>query len=146
MADIFHQVGIKADTSVTYTALTTLEGLSNWWTDTSGDTGEGGTLVFHFDEHAVEMTIVELQPNKKIRWKCTVKSGEWKDTFVTFELAETTDQVFINFSHTNWTAQTELCSHCSTKWAVFLLSLKDYLEKGKGKPFPDDIHINHNDF
>jgi hypothetical protein len=33
--------------------------------------------------------------------------------------------------------------HCSTKWAVFMLSLKELLEKGKGHPAPDDIEINH---
>ena len=145
MADIFHQIGVKADINDVYRAITALEGLSSWWTKTTGDPSEGGRLVFHFGEHTVEMTIVELIPNRKVRWRCTVESGEWKDTYVTFELAETPEQVFINFSHTDWTAQTELCSHCSTKWAVFMLSLKDYLEKGKGKPFPDDIHINHMD-
>ena len=146
MADIYHQIGVKSNVRDVYKALTTLVGLSNWWTDTTGDISEGGVLSFHFGEHTVEMTIIELVPDRTVRWLCTVDSGEWKDTYVTFELLETPDQVFINFSHTNWTAQTELCSHCSTKWAVFLLSLKDYLEKGKGKPFPDDIHINHNDF
>ncbi len=30
------------------------------------------------------------------------------------------------------------------KRAVFLLSLKDYLETGIGKPFPHDIQIDHN--
>jgi hypothetical protein len=37
-------------------------------------------------------------------------------------------------------------AHCSTKWAVFLLSLKDYLETEIDKPFPHDIHINHTAF
>ena len=36
-------------------------------------------------------------------------------------------------------------AHCSCKWAVFLLSLKDALETGKGRPFPDDIHIDHDE-
>jgi hypothetical protein len=29
------------------------------------------------------------------------------------------------------------------KWATFLLSLKDLMEKGKGRPAPDDLEINH---
>jgi hypothetical protein len=32
--------------------------------------------------------------------------------------------------------------HCSTKWAVFLLSLKALLETGAGSPFPHDTQIN----
>jgi hypothetical protein len=31
--------------------------------------------------------------------------------------------------------------YCSTKWAVFLLSLKTLCEKGVGQPYPKDIDI-----
>jgi hypothetical protein len=37
----------------------------------------------------------------------------------------------------------EFSAHCSTKWAVFLLSLKDLLEKDKGQSAPDDVAVNH---
>ncbi len=33
--------------------------------------------------------------------------------------------------------------HCSTKWGVFLVSLKWLLEKGKGAPEPNDIKIDN---
>jgi hypothetical protein len=32
-------------------------------------------------------------------------------------------------------------THCSTKWAVFLLSLKEVLETEQGKASPNDILI-----
>lgn len=146
MTDIYHQIGVKAEISDVYRALTTQDGLSNWWTETTGGISEGDVLTFHFGEHTVKMTITLLNTNRTVRWQCTVDSGEWKDTYVSFELLQTPEQVFINFAHTDWAAQTELCAHCNTKWAVFLLSLKDYLERGKGKPFPHDTHINHTDF
>ena len=31
------------------------------------------------------------------------------------------------------------------KWAVFLMSLKDVIETGTGNPFPNDIHIDHDE-
>ena len=31
--------------------------------------------------------------------------------------------------------------HCSTKWAIFLMSLKSLVETGKGQPSPDDVTI-----
>ena len=145
MADIYHQVGVKADIEKVYRVLTTLEGLTGWWTKTTGSTLENGKLYFHFNDTKIEMTIQQLLPAKKIVWRCTEKEGEWKDTLITFDLEQIDDQVFINFSHKNWAQQSSLCSHCSTKWAVFMLSLKDYLEKGKGQPFPDDVHVNHID-
>ena len=33
--------------------------------------------------------------------------------------------------------------HCSTKWAVFLMSLKSLVETGKGDPYPNDIKIDN---
>lgn len=146
MADIYHQVGVKAGITDVYNAITTLEGLSSWWTDTTGETDQGGQLNFLFNEHSVEMKILKLAPDNKVVWQCIAKDGEWKNTIITFDLVKTDEQIFINFSHTNWLEQSDLCSHCSTKWAVFMLSLKAYLETEKGQPFPVDVQINHLDF
>jgi hypothetical protein len=33
--------------------------------------------------------------------------------------------------------------HCSTEWALFLISLKSLLETGKGAPYPDDVKIDN---
>lgn len=150
MTSIHHQIGTRVDIKKVYDAITSLKGLSSWWTKTTGKTGPGEKLNFHFgvpdtDEHIIEMTIIELIPDKKVVWRCTAKEGEWKDTIISYDLIEKNEQVFINFAHSNWAEQSDLCSHCNTKWAVFLLSLKDYLETGKGRPFPDDIQINHLD-
>lgn len=146
MADIYHQIGVVTGSGEIYSALTTTDGLSSWWAPASGTSSTGGKLLFHFGEHQIEMTVRELVPDKKVVWQCTEQEGEWKDTLIEFELLDDGEQVFINFAHRDWAEQTSLCSHCSTKWAVFLLSLKDYLEKGKGRPFPEDTHINHTDF
>jgi hypothetical protein len=35
--------------------------------------------------------------------------------------------------------------HCSTKWGTFLMSLKSFVETGKGAAFPNDVHIGRND-
>jgi len=35
--------------------------------------------------------------------------------------------------------------HCSTKWATFLLSLKDWLERDEGRPVPYDVKIHVGD-
>jgi len=39
----------------------------------------------------------------------------------------------------------EFMHHCSTKWAVFLLSLRDWLERSEGRPAPYDIKIHVGD-
>jgi hypothetical protein len=52
-------------------------------------------------------------------------------------------QCYVLFSHSGWRRDDGLLPHCSTKWAVFMLSLKDLLEKGKGLPAPNDVEINY---
>jgi hypothetical protein len=37
----------------------------------------------------------------------------------------------------------EFMHHCSTKWAVFLLSLKSLVETGQGAPEPNDVKIDN---
>jgi len=47
------------------------------------------------------------------------------------------------FGHRNWREPIEFTAHCSMKWAVFLLSLRDFVETGKGRPSPDDLKIDN---
>ena len=63
-------------------------------------------------------------------------SPEWTNTEVTFELVYKQDQTFVLFKHAGWAEPVEFMPHCSTKWATFLLSLKQLLETGEGRPAP----------
>ena len=47
----------------------------------------------------------------------------------------------IAFKHQGWKEPVEFMHHCSTKWAIFLMSLKSLLETGKGLPNPHDVSI-----
>ena len=53
--DILHKVGVKGSTpEKVYDALTTIDGLSGWWTrDTTGDAGLGGVVAFRFERGGV---------------------------------------------------------------------------------------------
>ena len=146
MTTIYHQVGIKAPLEDVYRAVSTPEGVTGWWTKTSGDPEAGGELVFDFDAVTVEVKVTANTNNKSVEWTVQGDKGEWLNTRICFDLEELEDQVMVNFQHADWKQPTEMLAHCSTKWAVFLLSLKDYLETGTGNPYPNDIHINHTTF
>ena len=146
MATIYHQVGIKAPLNDVYKAIATTAGVTGWWTKTYGDPEAGGDLEFSFDGHVVKVKVTAITPGKYVEWTVGGNDGEWLNTRICFALAEQENQVMVNFQHTDWNAATEFLAHCSTKWGVFLLSLKDYLETGTGKPFPHDIPINHTVF
>ena len=61
------------------------------------------------------------------------------------ELSWKDGQTFILFKHADWKKPVEFMHHCSTKWAVFLMSLKDLLERSDGHPAPHDVKIHVGD-
>ena len=144
---IRHEIGIEASPKAVYQALTDTKKLAGWWTtDTRGSGSKVGDVVeFWFDDFCQKFEVVELQPDKLVRWKADHKGGmeEWVGTEITYSLSPKEKQCFIRFSHSGWRSDGGFLSHCSTKWAVFMLSLKDLLEKGKGNPYPHDVQINH---
>lgn len=143
--EILHEVGIAAKPDAIYQALTEVKKLAGWWTsDTRGDSKLGGTLEFWFGEHCQKFEVTALNKNELVRWKGVGdEDNEWTGTEITFTLKPEEEQCMVAFSHAGWKSDKEALPHCSTKWAVFMLSLKDLLEKGKGAAFPNDMSINH---
>jgi len=138
MPDILHRVGIDARPDAVFNALTTIEGLRSWWSNTaSGDAAQGGLIKYGF----CDMQVVATEPDKLVHWRCTRGPEEWLDTEVTFRLEEKEDQTYVVFKHANWKEPVEFMHHCSTKWATFLLSLRDFVEKSNGRPIPNDLKI-----
>jgi hypothetical protein len=57
------------------------------------------------------------------------------NTEISFQIEAEENQAFLRFTLSNWNETTDFMANCNTKWAVFLLNLKDALENGKGNPF-----------
>jgi uncharacterized protein YndB with AHSA1/START domain len=144
MVDILHRIGVTSSSpDDVYAALTTLEGLSGWWTrDTTGETEVGGVIAFRFGPGGFDMRVVELAPGKKVLWEVVDGPPEWIGSQVSFELSQAGDFTIVLFEHRGWAEPVEFMYHCSTKWAVFLLSLKQLLETGQGAPDPIDVKIS----
>ena len=142
MPDILHRVGIKATPEKVFKALSTIDGLRHWWTvETTGDTKKGGIIDFGF----CEMKVVKSEPKKIVQWKCVRGPKEWVGTEVIFRLKWKDEQTFVIFKHVKWKKPIEFMNHCSTKWAIFLLSLRDWLERSEGRPSPYDVKIHVGD-
>lgn len=150
MADIIHRVGIKAGPDHVFWALATIEGLARWWTEhTSGVAEVGNTIVFQFLNPngtvigGFEMDVLTQAPFKQVQWRCVKGPEDWVGTDVFFNLKQENEFTIVLFAHRNWRESGELMAHCSTKWAVFLMSLKELIETGKGRPAPRDIKIDN---
>lgn len=138
MPDILHRVGIDAKPEPVFNALTTIEGLRGWWSSTAvGNAAKGGLISFGF----CDMQVIAAEANRLVHWRCTSGPDEWLNTEVTFRLEWKEDQTFVIFKHANWKAPVEFMHHCSTKWATFLLSLRDLVEKSEGHALPNDLKI-----
>jgi uncharacterized protein YndB with AHSA1/START domain len=144
MVDILHKVGIKASPLDVYHALATREGLSGWWTnDTQGDGKVGGVINFRFgDRGFIDMKVLELDPANRVLWQVVGGPPDWIGTKVGFELAPDDGSTVILFKHQGWKEPSGFMHHCSTKWALFLMSLKSLVETGNGRPYPNDVHIS----
>ena len=130
--------------------LSTTEGVAGWWTkETSGESKTGGTVRVVFRSRAgdelgkMEFEVVKLAPNEAVHWRFKSGPAEWLETDVTFSLSQAGDQTVLLFGHRNWREAVDFTAHCSMKWATFLLSLKELVETGTGKPSPDDLKIDN---
>jgi uncharacterized protein YndB with AHSA1/START domain len=144
MPDILHKVGIRSSSlNQVYAALTTLEGLAAWWTsDTQGETEPGGVLRFRFGNGGFDMKVLEAHPDRRVLWQVVDGPEEWLGTTIGFDLEQRADWTIVLFKHAGWKQPVEFMHHCSTKWAIFLLSLKSLLETGEGAPWPNEIKLD----
>src|SRR4029077_4801661 len=150
MVDIIHRIGIKAPLAKVYEAVSTPKGIAGWWSDeTTGEYRQGGaiTRVFHSPEGKeigrMDFELVKLEPGKKVQWRFTAGPEEWVGTDLSCCLSRDVGQRLIGFGHLNWREAGEFMAHCSMKWATFLLSLRDLVETGKGRPSPGDLKIDN---
>ncbi|HYP91174.1 MAG TPA: SRPBCC domain-containing protein [Polyangiaceae bacterium] len=149
MVDIIHRIGIKAPLARVYEAISTVEGVAGWWTDeTSGESAPGKTINVLFRSHGdvkgkMGFEVRKLEPGRAVHWRCQSGPEEWLGTDVTFDLRQEGEYTLISFGHRNWREAVEFTAHCSMKWATFLLSLRDLVETGTGRPSPHDLKIDN---
>ena len=150
MVNIVHRIGIQSSIDQVYSAIATIKGLANWWTqEVEGESSIDGKITFRFRSNGGEllgemiMQVTHLQSPQVIKWQCLEGPPEWIGTEITFELSEQDSQTILIFGHKNWREEVEFTAHCSMKWATFLLSLREYVETGTGKPSPYDFKIDN---
>jgi len=146
MVDIAHRVGIRAPLQQVYKALASQDGVAGWWTRDVSQAD--GVLQLRFNAGGAEIGAMRLKilqqlPDQRVLWEVLAGPEEWLGTTIRFELKQEADYSIVIFSHEGWQQRVEFLHHCSTKWAVFLLSLKALLETGHGQPSPDDIKIDN---
>ena len=147
MARVKHQVGIVGDINTIFRALHEPKGLDRWWaTKTDGKPETGEVLDLHFsDVVTLSFKIVTLRADSLIHLHCVSGPGPWQDCDLTFSLKQDKDQVWVGLVHENPTASDDEFLYFTTKWPCYLLSLRDMIESGNGRPYPHDTKIHLGD-
>jgi uncharacterized protein YndB with AHSA1/START domain len=139
MQDIMHLLKIHAPSERVYEAITTAEGIRQWWTrdaaiePTVGATGEFG---FYGKRFTAKVTVEELSPAARVRWK--VANSAWPGSDIEFNLKSDGNDTTLLFAHRGFPRADEALASATMRWGFYLLSLKRYLQTGKGTPNPDD--------
>ncbi|MEB3346976.1 SRPBCC domain-containing protein [Aquimarina gracilis] len=131
---IKHLFHINTSLSKVYEAISTIEGLSNWWTiQTKGNTALNETIQFDFGgTKGPTMKVIKLEPAKEIVWQCIASPHGWKDHIYTFSLDKNEGKTRVQFSHSGWKESNDFYAHCNFTWGRYLESLRQYCETGRG--------------
>jgi uncharacterized protein YndB with AHSA1/START domain len=133
MANINHQITIKASAMKIYELISTKEGIQKWLTKEDGwkikgKENLGNTLLFYLGEHHHEMKISKLEPNKEVKWDCTVGHPEWIGTSVSFIIEGKGNENILHFAHEGWAKQTDFFKQCNQVWKGSVIDIKNVIE------------------
>ena len=134
---IIHVLDIRAKLDVVHSALSTIKGLSGWWTTAvSGASSKGGIINFRFgDVFKPDMKVLTTDPTV-INWECVSGEKDWADSVFRFSMDEAADMIRLTFvqEYSNPIGD-EKYGRFNFNWGYYLYSLKKYCETGAGLPF-----------
>lgn len=147
MALVRHRIGVRGEIGQIHESLIQPERLSGWWASKAEGSPEiGSVLRLEFSGLAsLSFSITALEAPETVVLECVDGPGAWSGSELRFDLRHDGEQTFVTLTHQNPAASDEDFLYFSTKWPVYLLSLRDLIETGSGRPYPGDIKIHVGD-
>ena len=137
-ADYQKTIRVKAYPGALFDALTSVSGLAAWWTRVTGSGDAGGELKFFFDSPEPLLMQVDLATRPtSVQWTVTDCSflPDWVGTRPTFTIIPVDgDASELQFRHHGLTQELDCIEMCTRGWNHFIVSLRDYVEVGRGMP------------
>jgi uncharacterized protein YndB with AHSA1/START domain len=137
MADILQDFPIRARPPRVFEAVSTPDGLNNWWTlSSAGRPIEGTEYELNFGpEHHWRGVVACCVPDSEFELHITRGDADWTGTYVGFRLELRDRKTWVRFRHSGWPEPNEhfrVSCHC---WALYLRVLRRYLESGEIVPY-----------
>ncbi len=147
MARVRHRIGIVGNINEIYRSMHEPAGLCGWWaTKIDGIPKVGEVLDLHFsDVVTLSFRIQTLEEDALIRLHGVSGPRAWLDCLLEFSFNQDPEQVWVELIHENKSASDDDFLYFNTKWTCYLLSLRDLIETGRGRPYPNDIKIHFGD-
>ena len=130
-------IRVHAEPGALFDALTTLPGLAGWWTSVTGSGDTGGELRFSFGSGTCVVHVDEATRPSAVRWTVTECAfvPDWEGTRPTFTITLLDDGACeLHFRHGGLTSELDCIEECTRGWDHFIVSLRDYVETGRGMP------------
>ena len=133
MPDIFHSFTIKASAQKVFKGISTSEGLDNWWTKTSDEKTEIGSVygLYFGEQYKWKAIITRYIAEKEFELQLTEADADWIGSKVGFLLNEKDGITRVDFYHTGWKENSDHFKYSSYCWAMYLRILKRYVEFGE---------------
>jgi hypothetical protein len=120
-----------------------------WWSEEiEGNTDQlNEEFTYHYqDVHYCKMKLIEVIPDQKVVWlvmdnhfSFTQDKSEWKDTKISFEIAEKDGKTQLVFTHLGLVPDYECYEVCFDAWSNYINnSLRSLITTGKGQPNPKE--------
>jgi uncharacterized protein YndB with AHSA1/START domain len=141
--DIFHDFPIKKSAHAVFQAISTAEGLDQWWTKrSSGQPALGAEYELWFGpEYDWRGRVTRCDPNTHFELLMHSAEPEWVGTRVGFTLEGGPATTQAHFYHTGWPDVSENYRGSSYCWAMYLRILKRYLEYGETVPYEKRLSV-----
>jgi len=136
---IHHVFDIQAPPEAVFTAITTVDGLSSWWTTkVQADSAEIGSLfLFTFrGPFNPQLRITEIESPSRVTWEGVRGHDAWGATTIRFQLDRIDAGALVRFWHQMGPdLPDDAVASANFNWGYYLDSLRLLCETGHGKPY-----------
>jgi len=143
MPDIFQDFRIKAPSAKVFAAISTPEGLDQWWTKKSkGRPREGAEYELWFGpQYDWRAKVSKCAPNSVFELEITSADADWLGTKVGFQLEEKQETTTAHFHHIGWPAENDHWRISCYCWAMYLRILRRHIEQGEFVPYENRLDV-----
>lgn len=143
VADILHDLPIKAPARRVFDTVSTPAGLDIWWADRSAGQRQTDSLydLGFGPGYQWKARVTRCEPDSAFELEFVQADDDWTGTRVTFQIEPKGDRTWLRFSHTGWPSTNEHYRISCNCWAMYLRVLRRFLEHGETVPYEQRLDV-----